>query len=279
MSRLFLNNRLHLAVCLVLAGGMAAAQARSADKEFEPRVGQAGKDVVWVPTPETMVEKMLDLAKITPRDYLIDLGSGDGRTVIAAARRGARGLGIEYNPDMVELSKHNAAKAGVADKAIFVRGDIFASDLSKATVITMFLLADLNVKLRPKILALAPGTRIVSNTFAMGAWVADRIVAVEEDCRDYCVAYFWIVPANVEGRWQWSQGEIRLRQSFQKITGTIRSDTGVTEVLDGSIEGNRISFSAGDTEYIGHVTGNRIEGIARRSTGILDWSATKSAGP
>jgi hypothetical protein len=180
---------------------------------------------------------------------------------------------------MIELSRRNAAKAGITDKASFVQGDIFQSDFSSATVITMFLLTEINLKLRPKILDLNPGTRIVSNTFAMGAWVADRIVTVEEDCQDYCIAYLWIVPAKVEGRWQLPRGEIHMQQSFQKVNGTIRSDAGLLEIRDGRLEGNRITFSAGDTEYIGHVAGNRIDGIARTSAGTADWTATKIGQP
>src|SRR6516164_7880328 len=158
-------------VALALAGFFASpvAQAQPA-KEFQPEVGQAGKDVVWVPTPQALVDKMLDMAKVTPKDYVIDLGSGDGRTVITAAKRGAKAVGIEYNPDMVELSKKNAAKEGVSDKASFVKADLFETDFSQAQVITMFLLPSINMKLRPKILNLRPGTRIVSNTFDMEDW-------------------------------------------------------------------------------------------------------------
>src|SRR5918992_5999257 len=132
---------------------------------YEPSVGQEGKDVVWVPTPQVLVDKMLDMAKVTPSDYVIDLGSGDGRTVITAAKRGARAHGIEYNRDMVELSKRNAEKEGVSGKATFAQADLFKSDFSQASVITMFLLPDINLKLRPKILDLKPGTRVVSNSF------------------------------------------------------------------------------------------------------------------
>src|SRR5712692_7545657 len=146
-------------VLLIAFSTLALAQAQRAPAAFEPEVGQPGKDVVWVPTPQAVVDRMLDLARVTPKDYLIDLGSGDGRTVITAAKRGARALGIEFNPDMVALSRRNAAKAGVSDKASFVEADIFRSDLSPATVITLFLLTELNLKLRPTILTLKPGTR------------------------------------------------------------------------------------------------------------------------
>src|SRR6478672_1766764 len=153
--------------------------------EFQPRVGQAGKDVIWVPTPQELVEKMLELAKAEPADFLIDLGSGDGRTVITAAKHGIRAHGIEYNPEMVELSKRNAAKAGVSDKATFEKADLFETDLSRATVITMFLLPEINLKLRPRILNLNPGTRIVSNTFTMGEWVPDEYASVVTDCANF----------------------------------------------------------------------------------------------
>src|SRR5262247_3076047 len=169
---LFLRQSL-LALCLALLLGYGFAQAQPA-KEYEPSVGQEGKDVVWVPTPQALVDKMLDMAKVTPKDYVIDLGSGDGRTVITAAKRGSKALGIEYNPDMVELSKRNAAKECVSDKASFVKADLFESDFSQAQVITMFLLPSINIKLRPKILDLKPGTRIVSNTFDMEDWKADE---------------------------------------------------------------------------------------------------------
>ncbi|HEY6363456.1 MAG TPA: class I SAM-dependent methyltransferase, partial [Candidatus Binatia bacterium] len=180
----------------------ASAQAQPAKDDYKPRVGQEGKDVIWVPTPQELVDKMLDMAKVTPKDYVIDLGSGDGRTVITAAKRGARALGIEYNPDMVELSKHNAAKEGVSDRANFVKADLFESDFSEATVITMFLLPGINIRLRPKILDLKPGTRIVSNSFTMGEWAADEEGTVKNGCASYCTALLWIVPAKVEGTWQ-----------------------------------------------------------------------------
>src|SRR5574341_2462609 len=188
-----------LALCLSVIAASVFAQAQPAQEEYQPQVGQEGKDVVWVPTPQALVDKMLDMAKVTPQDYVIDLGSGDGRTVITAAKRGARALGIEYNPDMVELSRRNAAKEGVGDKATFVKADLFETNFSRATVITMFLLPEINLKLRPKILDLKPGTRIVSNTFTMGEWTADETATVDEKsgCSHYCTAHLWIVPAKI----------------------------------------------------------------------------------
>ncbi|HYA30368.1 MAG TPA: class I SAM-dependent methyltransferase, partial [Acidobacteriota bacterium] len=174
---------------------IAAGACAQGSKEFQPQVGQEGKDVIWVPTPQALVDKMLEMGKVTEHDYVIDLGSGDGRTVITAAKRGAKALGIEYNPEMVELSRRNAAREGVSNRASFTKADLFESDFSQATVITMFLLPDINLKLRPKILTLKPGTRIVSNSFTMGDWSADDTVNVKDNCISYCTAYLWIVPA------------------------------------------------------------------------------------
>jgi SAM-dependent methyltransferase len=250
-----------------LATEVVAAQPT---KEYQPSVGQEGKDVIWVPTPQALVDKMLDMAKVTPKDYVIDLGSGDGRTVITAAKRGVKALGIEYNPDMVELSKRHAGKEKVTDKASFVKADLFESDLSQATVITMFLLPDINLKLRPKILNLKPGTRIVSNTFTMGDWAADDQVNVKDDCASYCVAYLWIVPAKVEGTWQMPQGELTLKQTYQMLAGTLKSGSVVAPVTNGKLNGDQITFTAGETEYNGRVVGNTIEGIGG------NWKATRS---
>ena len=220
MDRLTFVRAAVLAVGLS-ALGMTAAAAQ--DKPFEPQVGQVGKDVVWVPSPDALVEKMLDMAKLTPADFLIDLGSGDGKTVIAAARRGATALGVEFNPDMVALSRQRARDAGVADRATFREGDLFEADLSKATVITMFLLPDINLKLRPSLLDLAPGTRIVSNSFTMGEWEEDASERVTEGCTSWCTALLWIVPAKVDGRWTVGGETLTLNQEFQMISGTLGS--------------------------------------------------------
>jgi len=264
--------KLLLALFLSLVGGHGIAQSQT-PQAYAPTVGQEGKDVIWVPTPQALVEKMLDVAGVTLKDYVIDLGSGDGRTVIAAAKRGARALGIEYNPDMVELSKRNAAKEGVSDKATFVKADLFESDFSRATVITMFLLADINLKLRPRILNLAPGTRVVSNNFTMGAWSADQIVTAEDDCALYCVAYFWIVPAKVEGVWQLDGRELTLIQTFQMVSGTLKSGSNTMQVVEGRLEGNRITFTAGDNEYVGQVSGNTMAGVV---SGGGNWKASRT---
>src|SRR5438132_7131166 len=195
--------------------GVAARAQQTQTKPFQPEVGQPGKDVVWVPTPQAVVDRMLDMAKVTPQDFLMDLGSGDGRTVITAAKRGTRALGIEYNPDMVELSKANARAAGVTERAQFMKADLFETDFSKATVITMFLLPGINLKLRPKLLGLKPGTRVVSNTFTMGEWQPDDKQTVDAGCDgSWCTALLWIVPARVAGSYKVPQGDLTLKQEF-----------------------------------------------------------------
>jgi len=260
-------------------GTSAFAQAtQTQTKPFEPQVGQAGKDVVWVPTSQALVEKMLDLAKVTPQDVVYDLGSGDGRTVITAAKRGARATGIEYNPDMVELSKRNAAAAGLSpDRARFMKADLFETEFSEATVVTMFLLPDINLKLRPKILDLKPGTRIVSNSFTMGEWKADETATVSEGCTSYCTAYLWIVPAKVGGRWQLPEGELTLKQSFQMISGTLKSGNSTAQITGGKLNGDRISFSAAGAQYSGRVNGDTIEGAVKGGGNSGTWSATRTA--
>ena len=266
-----------LALCLSLFAAAGFAQDKPAAQDYQPEVGQAGKDVVWVPTPQALVDKMLDLAKVTARDYVIDLGSGDGRTVITAAKRGARALGIEYNPDMVALSQRNAAKEGLGDRARFMKADLFESDFSQATVITMFLLPDINLKLRPKILDLKPGTRIVSNSFTMGEWQHDRSVKAteQEGCQSYCTAYLWIVPAKVEGTWKLAEGELTLKQSFQMITGTLRAG-GRETVVKGRLNGDQIRFKAGEAQYSGRVAGDAIKGTVKSDGDASEWSASRA---
>jgi hypothetical protein len=267
-SRFIRRSFLTLSLCLIAVG--AHAQTQATQKPFEPQVGQAGKDVVWVPTSQVLVDKMLDMAKVTSQDYVMDLGSGDGRTVITAAKRGARALGIEYNPDMVELSRRNAVAAGVAEKATFVKADLFETDFSQASVITMFLLPQINLKLRPKILDLRPGTRIVSNTFTMEEWQPDETATIGGDCSTWCTALFWIVPAKVEGTWRLPQGELTLRQEFQMLSGSI----GPTKIANGRMRGSEINFAAGGAQYTGRVTGSSIQGTVRGGT-AASWTATK----
>jgi len=265
-------------VLLVLVFSLAVAavttEAQPAKQDYEPQVGQEGKDVVWVPTPQALVDKMLDMAKATPKDYVIDLGSGDGRTVITAAKRGIRAHGIEYNPDMVELAKRNAAKEGVSDKATFAKADLFVSDFSKATVLTLFLLPEINLKLRPKILNLKPGTRIVSNSFDMEEWEPDESATVGEGCSNWCTAHLWIVPAKAQGTWRLAQGELRLKQTFQKISGTLNAGGKPAQITGGKLNGDRITFSAAGVQYSARVNGNAMEGSL--SSGGT-WKATRTA--
>jgi hypothetical protein len=260
-----------LVLFMSFVGVAPHAQTQATQKPYEPQVGQEGKDVVWVPTPQALVDKMLDMAKTTQQDYVIDLGSGDGRTVITAAKRGARALGIEYNPDMVELSKRNAAAAGVSGKATFVKADLFESDLSQATVITMFLLPSINMQLRPKLLDLKPGTRIVSNTFTMEDWEADEKATITEGCTSsWCTALFWVVPAKVQGTWQLPQGNLVLNQQFQMVSGTL----GSTPISNGRLRGDEITFSASSVRYTGRVNGNVIRGTLTGGSGGT-WTATR----
>lgn len=244
----------------VTASGQAVAVTQ---KPFEPVSGQAGKDVVWVPTPQSTVDKMLDLAKVTAADVVIDLGSGNGITVITAAKRGATAMGVEFNPDMVALARGSAKAAGVADKATFVEGDLFEVDLSKATVITLFLLPEINERLRPKLLDLKPGTRISSNTFEMGDWEPDA-KATSEGCNSWCTALSWIVPAKVAGSWQVGRDTLVLTQQYQMLSGTL----GSTPITAGRLTGDAITFTAGGRVYNGRVDGDRLSGN--------DWSATRS---
>jgi hypothetical protein len=269
-----LRPHLRAALYLVAVTAAGTAFAQSA-REYEPQVGQAGKDVVWVPTAQTLVDKMLDMAKAGPSDYVIDLGSGDGRTVITAAKRGIKAHGIEYNPEMVALSKRNAEAAGVADKATFANADIFESDFSQATVLTLFLLTDLNIRLRPTVLKMKPGTRVVSNTFNMGDWEPDQTVQAPEGCTSFCRASLWIVPAQVAGTWQLGDGELTLTQTYQTFTGKLVKGNVIAPIAKSRLDGDRIVFTAAGTEYTGRVSGGTMEGAAKAGGAESPWRATR----
>jgi hypothetical protein len=254
-------------LAIVIVAGAALAE------KFEPRVGQPGKDVVWVPSPQALVDRMLDIAKLQPGEYLMDLGSGDGRTVITAAKRGATAVGVEFNPNMVALARENAKEAGVTDRATFIEGDLFQADISKANVITLFLLPDINLRLRPKILDLRPGTRIVSNSFDMGDWTPDQTIQAGGECTSWCRAHLWIVPAKVQGTWKLPDGgELTLEQRYQVVTGTLRMGNSNMNISTGKVIGDQITFTAGTMQYTGRVNCNTIEGIAQTSSG---WRATR----
>jgi SAM-dependent methyltransferase len=262
-----------LASCLASLGAVAQ-QAQEAQKPYEPVEGQAGKDVVWVPTPPALVEKMLDMARVTPQDYVMDLGSGDGRNVIAAAKRGARALGVEYNPDMVELSRRAAATDGDAERAAFVQGDMYEADISQATVMALFLLTENLNRLLPKFLDLKPGSRIVVNGFEIDDWKYDETSRVEGECQQWCTAYLYIVPARVAGTWQLADGRLQLEQKFQEVTGTLTAGGAAVTIANGRLRGNEIRFTAGGTEYVGLVNGDTMSGnLAGRVNG--QWTATR----
>ncbi|HKX39479.1 MAG TPA: methyltransferase domain-containing protein [Burkholderiales bacterium] len=260
----------------------AAAQK---DKDYEPHVGQAGKDVIWVPTPDDVVDRMLRMAQVTPNDYVWDLGAGDGKIAIAAARKfGARALGIEYNPEMAKHAQRNVEKAGVAGRARIVQGDIFVTDFTQATVVTMYLLPALNLKLRPQLLAMRPGTRVVSHSFSMDDWEAD-----ETSSLDGRRAYFWVVPANVAGTWMLEvtgggaseKVEMTLEQRYQKLEGTVSLGAMQGGLREPRLRGFEVAFAYVDNrgvrrEFQGRVSGARMEGAFRGDGGIEGrWSATK----
>ena len=273
MKRFHLIRCVAVALCFLLPA--AGECAENPDEGYTPQIGQKGKDVIWLPTLNELTDIMLNLAKVTSSDYVIDLGSGDGRLVIAAAKRGAVALGIEYDPQLVEFSKRVAAKEGVSAKATFEEGDIFKSDFSKATVLTLFLENELNLALRPKILDMKPGTRVVSNTFTMGEWEPDQTVRTEltnpaNGKVGHFLIYFWVVPAKVNGSWKLDAGKISFTQNFQKVTGTLTIGGKETE-LAGKLNGTKLTFTAGGTEYTGTVSGNTISGM--RGGGF--WKATR----
>ncbi|MCU0461274.1 MAG: class I SAM-dependent methyltransferase [Bacteroidales bacterium] len=270
-----LARRILYSLFFVISCSWLQAQENNSNSGYVPEVGQKGKDVVWVPTPTELVDLMLKIAKVTPDDYVVDLGSGDGRTVIAAARLGAQAVGIEYNPDMIALSKRNAEHEGVSKMTEFIEADLYEYDLSGATVITMFLLPEINLKLRPKLLELKPGTRIVSNTFTMGEWEADFEVTSEENWNSWNTALMWIVPADVQGTWELGAYPLAIRQEFQMIYGDYIMGVKEIPVTDGRLSGNDITFKIKGDLYVGKVEGTKMSGTVTNDAGSREWSATK----
>ena len=265
----------------LLAAFLLFSLPAGAQKPYEPQVGQAGKDVIWVPTPDEVVDRMLRMAQVGPNDLVYDLGAGDGKIAIAAAKKfGARSVGIEYNPDMAKHAQGNVEKAGVTGRARIINGDIFVTDFSQATVVTMYLLPALNLKLRPTILSMRPGTRVVSHSFTMEDWEADEISSM-----DGRRAYFWIVPANVNGGWSIETGgekaELSFEQRFQKIEGTVGLGHTQGGLRNARLSGFNIGFTYVDNngvkrDYTGRVTGGRMEGSFRADNGTEGrWTATK----
>ena len=280
-----------LAAAAMLLSLPALAQKGAAPAaSYEPQSGQAGKDVIWVPTPDELVTRMLQLGGVGKNDYVIDLGAGDGKIVIAAAKQfGARGHGIEYNPDMVAHATRRAKEAGVSDRARFEKADIFESDFSNADVITMYLLPTLNLKLRPTLMKLKPGTRLVTHAFTMGGWQPD-----ETSRAGGANAYLWLVPANVSGQWQLSypQGGKQLsqamtveRQRYQFPEGTVVLGSADTSLRDARVIGDRVRFAFTGTDGVlrtfdGKLNGGRIDGQVSDGHKSEKFSATrKGEGP
>jgi SAM-dependent methyltransferase len=279
-----MNRAKHLfrsfAIIALAFAGFTAARAQTpaqagppAAGEYKPTVGQPGKDVVWVPSPEATVEKMLDVAQVTAQDYVYDLGSGDGRNVIAAAKRGARAHGVEYNPDMVELSRRNAEQAGVASRATFTRGDMYEADFSQATVLALFLLPDNLNKLRAKFEDLTPGTRIVVNTFGIDGWSAEQTLELTDNCTSWCSVLLYIVPAKVNGAWESDAGTLQLKQTAQAITGSL----GTASIEGGRVRGDQVSFTAGGAQYVGRVAVGTLTGTVKSAAGEHPWKATRAS--
>jgi hypothetical protein len=266
-----------LSTLLLLVATAAFAQTPAPQEKFEPKSGQAGKDVVWVPSPPEMVNKMMEMAKVSPNDFVIDLGSGDGRNIIAAAKIGARALGVEYNPDMVALSRRLAQEAGVAEKAQFVEADMYEYDISKASVMALFLLPVNMNRLAPKFFNLAPGSRIVGNTFGIEGWEPDEreTLPSSSQCESWCEALLWIVPAKVAGTWSTPSGALTLTQTYQAVQGTLASAGGSETVVKGRLRGDEITFSAGGSTYKGKVSGNAIAGTVATAKGEMPWTATR----
>ena len=272
-----------IAVAGFLAAGSAQAQDRkSCERDYKPQVGQSGKDVVWVPTPDELVQRMLRMAKVTPQDLVYDLGAGDGKIAIAAGKLGATAIGIEYNPDMAKLAQCYVQADGVTGKVKIIQGDIFKEDFSKATVVTMYLLPELNLRLRPIILNMKPGTRVTSHQFTMGDWEPDETSEV-----DYRTAYLWIVPAKVDGTWMLreqgganAQYTVNLAQKFQKVSGDVSAGGAKQPLVGATVRGDEIKFAFNDDKGVtrtltGTVRGNEISGVLK-GTGGAETKVTGS---
>ena len=280
MSTRFVRSTVVIAVAGFLAAGAVQAQDRkSCERDYKPQVGQSGKDVVWVPTPDELVQRMLRMAKVTPQDLVYDLGAGDGKIAIAAGKLGATAVGIEYNPDMAKLAQCYVQADGVAGKVKIIQGDIFKEDFSKATVVTMYLLPELNLRLRPTILNMKPGTRVTSHQFTMGDWDPDETAEIE-----YRTAYLWIVPAKVEGTWTLrdqagGQYSVNLKQTFQKISGEATVANARQPLVGATLRGDEIRFAFNDDKgvtrtFTGTVKGNELAGTLKAAGG----AETKATG-
>ncbi len=268
-------SRFLLYVLLTSWLNLAIASTTTPAAEYKPQVGQEGKDVIWVPTPEGLIDKMLAAAKVNDKDTLFDLGAGDGIIAITAARQyGAKSVGIEYNPEMAQFARRKVAEAGMTDKVKIITGDIFQEDFSAATVVTLYLMPHLNLKLRPILLKMKPGTRVVSNTFTMGEWEPDETVFDQ-----HWKGYFWVVPAQIEGAWVMTGmegGPLRLNisQSFQNIGGTLTRGGQTLTLLGAKLRGDEVKFQFVTPDRKVHAFSGRLEGRRLTGTVVAEYSST-----
>jgi len=268
-------SRFLLYVLLTSWLNLALASTTTPSAEYKPQVGQEGKDVIWVPTPEGLIDKMLEAAKVSDKDTLFDLGAGDGIIAITAARKyGAKSVGIEYNPEMAQFARRKVAEAGMTDKVKIITGDIFQEDFSTATVVTLYLMPHLNIKLRPILLKMKPGTRVVSNTFSMGDWEPDETI-LDQHWR----AHFWVVPAQIDGAWVMSGvdgGPLRLNisQSYQNIGGTLTRGGQTFNLLGAKLRGDEVKFQFTTPDRKVHAFSGRLEGGRLTGTVVADFSST-----
>lgn len=269
-----LRRSLSCALAVLVVTGVLGAPAMAAQTPDEPQIGQPGKDVIWVPTPPELLEKMLDLARVTASDSVVDLGSGDGRMVIAAARRGARALGVEYDPLLVTRSREAAARAGLSRRARFVQGDMYATPFGRPTVLALFLLPTNLARLRDTLLSQTPGTRIVINTFDIPGWRHDAEVSLDV-CDPWCTAKLWVVPAHVDGAWQTDEGTLVLAQRFQRVSGALSTSGGYLPVTDGRLDGERITFRIGARTFTASVHGGTMRGSADAQGQSTPWRARR----
>ena len=274
----FKNIFIVMIACLSLSSH-AQYNTKYGDERYEPRLGQSGKDVIWLPTSTDLVTLMLRTAKVTSNDIVYDLGAGDGKIAIAAAKDfGAKAFGVEFNPEMASLAQRNADRAGVGERVKIINGDIFKEDFSSATVLTLYLLPELNLQLKPIILNMKPGTRIVSNTFHMGDWEPD--VEIGNPTR----AYYWVVPAKIAGTWgvygvhPTQKATLQLVQYQQRVGGTLTIDQTTYPIMKPNLEGEKLKFSFQDKDQLIHdielnMTGDVASGLDR-----FDYKTSKLVG-
>lgn len=266
-----------LLICAMAAQGQSRRE--ECERDFKPSTGQPGKDVVWVPTNDGLVKRMLEMAEVKSSDLVYDLGAGDGKIAIAAAKQfGAKAVGVEYNPDMAKLAQCFVHAEGVTDRVKIIQGDIFETDFSAASVVTLYLLPELNLRLRPTLLKMKPGTRVVSHSFLMDDWQPDQSSMSVDGA-----AYLWIIPAQAAGNWTFKQRRgndsfsVKLEQTFQRLTGALGAAQG--ELLQGELKGSQINltFSAGaiHTRIVGRVIGDRIEAQVTRNNSTTEFIGTR----